>query len=202
MALNPLRGVRDPRTVWAWGMFDLANQSFTLLINTLLFSLFFREVVVADGAIDDTLWSVTVAISLGIVVIVSPVLGALADARGLKKEILMVLGVACAALTCGLALVPGGGTTRAIAIAMALYIPANVAYQLGENFLASFLPEIATRENIGRVSGFGWSMGYLGALVLLGLTFAIMSLFGIADDKTMWRPLFVFDEEPDVWEDA
>jgi len=192
MAFNPLRGVENKRTVWAWGMFDLANQSFTLLINTLLFALFFREVVVADEALDDTLWSIAVASSLGIVVILSPVLGAIADLRGLKKEILMTLGVCCAVLTCGLALVPAGGGTKAIVIAMAIYIPANVAYQLGENFLASFLPEIATRENMGRVSGFGWSMGYLGALVLLGLTFAIMLIFNIADDKASWRGLFVF----------
>lgn len=192
MAFNPLRGVENKRTVWAWGMFDLANQSFTLLINTLLFALFFREVVVADPARDDTLWSIAFASSLGIVVVLSPVMGAVADVKGLKKEILMVLGVACAGLTCALGLVPGGGSTRAIAVAMALYIPANVAYQLGENFLASFLPEIATRENMGRVSGFGWSMGYLGALVLLVLTFLGMLALGVADEKAGWRPFFVF----------
>ena len=191
MGFTPLAGIENRRTVWAWGMFDLANQSFTLLINTLLYALFFREVVVADASIDDTLWSVAVAASLGIVVVLSPVLGAIADARALKKEILMGLGLLCAALTCGLGLVPGGGTIGAIAVGIALYIPANVAYQLGENFLASFLPEITTRKTMGRVSGFGWSMGYLGALVLLALTFVLMEVFGL-QEKSSWRPLFVF----------
>jgi UMF1 family MFS transporter len=74
---------------------------------------------------------------------------------------------------------------------MALYIPANIAYQLGENFLASFLPEISTRQTMGRVSGIGWSMGYLGALMLLALTFGIMLVFGL-EETSSWRPLFVF----------
>src|SRR5690554_4066116 len=77
--LNPFRGLDEPVRVWAWGMFDLANQSFTLLINTLLFALFFKRVVVTDPDRGDFLWSLTVAISLFVVVLLGPVLGVLAD---------------------------------------------------------------------------------------------------------------------------
>ncbi len=173
-------------------MFDLANQSFTLLINTLLFAIFFKEVVVADERIDDTLWSAMIAASLALVVIASPVAGAIADARAIKKPILLGLGVACVALTCSLALIPDAhGAAWGIALAMALYIPANFCYQLGENFLASFLPEIATRERMGRISGLGWAMGYTGALILLALTGAWMS-FANMQGPADWRPLFIF----------
>jgi UMF1 family MFS transporter len=184
--VNPFKGLDNPREVWAWGMFDLANQSFTLLINTLLFPLFFRAVVVNDPKRDDAMWSVTVAISLAIVVLLSPIAGAIADFRAWKKAMLLGTGAVCVVLTCSLALIP----SDAILIAMLLYIPANVAYQLGENFLASFLPEVANRRNMGRVSGIGWSMGYAGALLILMFTTVLMLVFGLKGTSS-WRPFFV-----------
>ncbi len=192
MRLNPFAGLEHPRTIWAWGMFDLANQSFTLLINTLLFPLFFRAVVVGDEGRDDLMWSFAVAISFGIVVLTSPIMGAIADSRACKKHFLVTLGAICALLTIALSLVPSAGAnpTRALAIAMLMYIPANVAYQLGENFLAAFLPEIAKREQIGRVSGLGWAMGYVGALLLLIIVIASMAVLGL-DQIEQWRPYFV-----------
>ena len=190
--LNPFRGLDHPVRVWAWGMFDLANQSFTLLINTLLFAIFFKEVVVNDEAKGDFLWSLMVAISLFAVVLLGPVLGVLADYKAWKKQFLVGFGIACVALTCGLALVPSGaGTGWALAIAMLIYIPANICYNIGENFLASFLPEVANRKNMGRVSATGWTMGYVGALLLLILT-ALLMKFAIPDGSDNWRPLFVF----------
>ncbi len=190
--LNPFRGLDDPVRVWAWGMFDLANQSFTLLINTLLFALFFKKVVVTDPGRSDFLWSLTVAISLFAVVLLGPVLGVLADYKAWKKEFLVGFGIACVALTCGLALVPSGASTGwALAIAMLIYIPANISYNIGENFLASFLPEVANRKNMGRVSATGWTMGYVGALMLLVIT-ALLMKFVIPNGTENWRPLFVF----------
>lgn len=190
--LNPFRGLDNPVRVWAWGMFDLANQSFTLLINTLLFAIFFKEIVVNNEQTDDFLWSLMVAISLFAVVLLGPVLGVLADYKAWKKEFLVWFGIACVALTCGLALVPSGASTGwALAIAMLIYIPANIAYNVGENFLASFLPEVAKRSNMGRVSATGWTMGYVGALLLLIIT-ALLMKFVIPPGPENWRPLFVF----------
>ncbi|MFI4853961.1 MAG: MFS transporter [Phycisphaerales bacterium JB065] len=190
--LNPFRGLDEPVRVWAWGMFDLANQSFTLLINTLLFALFFKRVVVTDPDRGDFLWSLTVAISLFVVVLAGPVLGVLADYKAWKKEFLVWFGLACVALTCGLALVPSGASSsNALLIAMLIYIPANISYNIGENFLASFLPEVANRKNMGRVSATGWTMGYVGALLLLAIT-ALLMKFVISDGTENWRPLFVF----------
>ena len=191
--LNPFRGLDEPVRVWAWGMFDLANQSFTLLINTLLFAIFFKEVVVNDPKTGDFLWSLTVAISLFAVVLLGPVLGVLADYKAWKKQFLVGFGIACVALTCGLALVPSGASTGwALTIAMLIYIPANISYNVGENFLASFLPEVAKRSNMGRVSATGWTMGYVGALLLLIITAVLMSTVIPKGGAAEWRPLFVF----------
>lgn len=185
--LNPFAGLDNPRVVWAWGMYDLANQSFTLIINTMLFAVFFKEVVVADEAKDDTLWSATVAISMLLVVLVSPLAGAMGDVTGRKKSMLLTTGFACAVLTCALGLIPAGG----LLVAMLLYIPANFCFALGENFLASYLPIIAKPSETGRVSGIGWTMGYVGALVLLVLSAGAMMAFGL-DSPEKHRPLLVF----------
>jgi len=190
--LNPFRSLPNPREVWAWGMYDLANQSFTLLINTLLFAVYFKQVVVGDetdalSSKGDRLWGTVVSASMLTVVVLSPFLGALADGRGWKKKFLMGTGAVCVALTCSFAIIGEGQ----IALAIALYIPANIAYQLGENFMASFLPEISTAKNIGKVSAIGWTMGYVGSLCLAIVLILSIFVFGITD-KTQWPVLFVF----------
>jgi len=189
---NPLRGLKNPKEVLAWGMYDLANQSFTLLINTLLFAVYFKEVVVGSetegaSARGDRLWSGVVAASMLTVVVLAPFLGALADGRGAKKRMLLGTGVACVAFTCSFALIGSGD----VVLALALYFCGNVAYQFGENFLASFLPEVATSRNMGRVSAIGWTMGYVGALLLLLAMVIAIKLFGL-DTTAEWPPLFIF----------
>lgn len=185
--LNPFAGLPNPKEVWAWGMFDLANQSFTLLINTLLFAVYFKEVVVADESQGDRLWAILFSSSMFLVVLASPIIGAIADARCWRKETLMLSGMGCIAGTCGLALVK----PDMIWLAALLYIPANFMYQIGENTLASFLTDVANKRNIGRVSAIGWTMGYVGALCLLAFTFAAMLIFDLKDVSN-WRPLFLF----------
>lgn len=192
MRVDPLKGVPNKREVIAWGMYDLANQSFTLLIITVLFPVYFKKVVVPADPVNptantgDALWAYAGAGSLAIVVLASPFVGALADQFGLKKRILLVTGVLCSVLTITLALLGPGD----VALAMTLFVVANICYQLGENTLAGFLPEIATQRNIGRVSAIGWTMGYVGALGLLLVVIALMFAFGLMD-TSRWPPFFV-----------
>lgn len=192
MRIDPLKGVPNKREVLAWGLYDLANQSFTLLIITVLFPVYFKQVVVPvdpdkPGAnTGDALWAYAGAGSLAIVVLASPFVGALADQFGLKKRILLVTGVICSALTAALALLGPGDA----GLALTLFVVANICYQLGENTLAGFLPEIATQRNIGRVSAIGWTMGYIGALALLVIVVVAMLAFDLRQE-TRWRPFFV-----------
>lgn len=184
--LNPFHGLANGKKVAAWAAYDLANQSFTLLMITLLFPIYFREVVVGDERRGDSLWSIAVAGSLLLVVVLSPLVGAFADAYGAKKRLLMGTGVVCAALTIALALT-GPGT---VAAAMAIFMVANLAYQLGENLLAAFLPEVSTPRTIGRVSATGWSAGYIGALVLQIVVVVAMLTMGLRDPEA-WGGFFV-----------
>ena len=185
-SLNPFRGLPNAREVWAWGMYDLANQSFTLLINTLLFAVYFKQVVAGAGR-GDAIWGAVAGGSLLVAAILSPIIGAAADHLGNKKLWLVSLGLICALGTMALGLVPAG----MMWVIVVVYVVSNVAFALGENFLASFLPEIAPAEQLGRVSAIGWTMGYLGALLLLAINGAAMSVLHLAD-ASQWRPLFVF----------
>jgi UMF1 family MFS transporter len=184
---SPLRGLPGQGQLWSWISFDVANQSFTLIINTLLFPLFFTQVVAQGSDRGSTMWSLVYAASMLLTVAASPIAGAIADERSWKKEALVVTGLTCAVLTCLLALIEPGQ----LWLAALLYIPANFMFSIGENFLASFLPELTRREEFGRVSGFSWACAYAAALVLLALTAGAMLTFGLERPET-WRPIFVF----------
>lgn len=183
----PFRSLPNPRAVFAWGVYDLANQSFQLLINTLLFSLFVEEVLVTEPGKGAALWGMMAAASLVGIVLLSPIAGAIADERAWKREMLIASGIVCATLTCLLAVLQPGQ----VWLGFVLYLVAAVACGLGENFLGSFLPEISTPATVGRVSAIGWTMSYVGALALLGITAAYA--FGLGrPDVAQARPMFVF----------
>lgn len=185
--LYPLNGFPQQRQLWSWISFDVANQSFTLIINTLLFSIFFSKVVVRDDAIDDRIWALTYGGSMLLTAILSPLAGAAADERSWKKRFLIGSGLMCGIFTCGLGFIQPGQ----IWLAVLLYVPANFAFSIGENFLASFLPGLARQDQVGRVSGFSWACAYAAALLLLILTAVAMVALKL-ESADAWRPFFVF----------
>jgi UMF1 family MFS transporter len=168
-------------------MYDLANQSFQLLINTLLFSIFVAKVIAPDDDAGRALWGQMSAAALLLIVILSPVVGALADQRAWKREILLLTGVVCATLTAALAILQPGQ----VAMTFALYLVAAIACGLGENSLASFLPEISTPSSVGRVSAIGWTMSYIGAVLVLGVT-ALYAFVLDGEGIERARPMFLF----------
>lgn len=182
-----LGDIPNKRAVWSWAVYDLANQSFQLLINTLLFSIFVKEVIVGDAARGARVWSVMAAVSLVVIVVLSPLVGALADQKSWKRELLLASGVVCAALTASLALLGPGD----VWLAAVLYVTAAVACGLGENLLGAFLPQLSTPKTVGRISAFGWTMSYVGALALLGIVALWAFVLG-REGAEEARPLFVF----------
>lgn len=173
--------------MFSWSVYDLANQSFQLLINTLLFPLFFTGVIVGDQDRGRSLWFQMSALGLLLVVILSPLIGALADQRAWKRELLLASGAVCAGLTVTLGLLQPGQEW----IAAAAYLIAAVACGLGENGLGSFLPEISTPKNVGRISAIGWTTSYVGALLLLAIT-AVYTLVLDLSEPSQMRPMLVF----------
>lgn len=167
--INPFRDLPNPREVWAWGMFDLANQSFAILINTLFFPIYFAEVVVGDEARGRWLWGLAAGGANLLVVVSAPIVGALADHSGAKKRVLLCTWIGCVASLLLLARADAG----MVGYAVACFAFATVCYSAGENLVAAFLPDVADAKRMARVSALGWTMGYVGALLVLPIALLI-----------------------------
>ena len=156
------------REVFGWAMYDFANSGYTTVVLTAVFNAYFVGVV-ADGAAWGTLaWTLALGLSNALVMLTMPALGAYADARGVKKELLVACTAGCVLSTALLAEVGRGD----LALAVLAVVLSNLFYAYGESLNAAFLPELARREAMGRVSGWGWSFGYVGGMLTLGLSLA------------------------------
>jgi UMF1 family MFS transporter len=163
--LNP--GVRR-REVFAWAMYDFANSGYTTVVLTAIFNAYFVATIAGNAPWATFAWTVALAVSYAIVMAAGPVVGAWADAHAAKKRALAATTVVCVA---GTALLAHAGPGD-IAWAVAFIVVSNVAYSLGENLAAAFLPELSRPEALGKVSGWGWSLGYFGGILSLGLCLA------------------------------
>lgn len=164
-ALNP--GVAK-REVFGWAMYDFANSGYTTVVLTAVFNVYFIGVV-ARGADWGTLaWTLALSASNLLVLVLMPAIGAWADAHAAKRRLLMLATVACVATTAALALAGRGDFW----LAVAAIVLSNFFYAIGESITAAFLPELARHEAMGRVSGWGWSFGYFGGMLSLGLCLA------------------------------
>lgn len=162
-ALNP--GVRK-REVFGWAMYDFANSGYTTVVLTAVFSAYFVGGVAGGAGWATFAWTATLALSSVIVMLTMPALGAWADLRAAKKRLLALTTAGCVAATAALALAGPGD----IAWAVAAVVLSNVFYTYGESLIAAFLPELARQDSLGRVSGWGWSFGYFGGMLALGLS--------------------------------
>lgn len=167
-ALQP--GVR-PREVWAWAMYDFANSGYTTVVVTAIFSAYFTGVVAGGASWGAFAWALALSISYGVVIVSAPVLGAYADAHAAKKKLLAITTSGCVLGTALLSLVGPGD----LALACALIVLSNVFFGTGENIAAAFLPELARGESMGKVSAWGWSLGYIGGLVTLAVCLAYVT---------------------------
>lgn len=157
-------------------MFDFANSGYTTVVLTAVFNAYFVGVVVtntdiATSASGTLYWTIAIAITNALVFLSAPILGAIADHGGNKKRFLAVTTTGCVVFTALLATVGPGD----VWLAMTFVIVASFMFATGENLIAAFLPEIAPQADMGRISGYGWSLGYLGGLLVLGMCLAYVT---------------------------
>jgi len=164
------QGVR-PREVWSWAMYDFANSGYSTVVITAVFNAYFVAEVAGRAPWATFAWTAALAVSYLLIVLTAPVIGAYADAHAAKKRLLALTTGGCILFTAGLAMVGTGD----LALGVALVILSNFFFGTGENLVAAFLPEIARGEKLGRVSGWGWSLGYLGGIVALGACLAYIT---------------------------
>lgn len=148
-------------------MYDFANSSYTTVVLTAVFNAYFVAVVAgtSGSGLATLLWTVATSIANVLVLTSAPLLGAIADHGAFKKRFLAVTTAGCVLFTAALAFVGPDDVLPA----MLLLIGSAFMFHTSEDLIAGFLPEIAAPDDMGRVSGYGWSLGYVGGLVVLAL---------------------------------
>lgn len=159
------------REVWSWAMFDFANSGYTTVVITAIFNAYFVGVVTGNQEWGTFAWTAALAVSYALIMLTGPALGAYADAYAAKKRLLLLTTIGCVVFTAMLSLVGPGD----LWLAVVLIILTNFFFGCGENLIAAFLPELAQGEALGKVSGWGWSLGYIGGLVSLGCSLAYVT---------------------------
>ena len=155
-------------------MFDFANSSFTTVIVTVVFSAYFVSHVVGDQVLGVKYWGWGLSLSNFMIILLAPLLGAIADFSGSKKKFLFVTYLICVIFTALLFFVKEGY----ILFGVIVFILANIGFSAGESFIAAFLPEIAKPEDMGKLSGYGWAFGYVGGLISLFLCLFLFNMYG------------------------
>lgn len=171
MALFPQESLNDgvrKREVFGWAMYDFANSGYTTVVLTAVFGAYFVAGVAGNAPWATLAWTGALALSSALVMLTMPALGAYADLRAAKKRLLLFSTAGCVAATLALARVGPGD----VAWAVAAVVLSNLFFSYGESLIAAFLPELARRDSMGRVSGWGWSFGYFGGMLTLGLSLA------------------------------
>jgi UMF1 family MFS transporter len=153
------------REVWAWSMYDFANSAYTTVVVTAVFGAYFVSVISENKPWATFAWTAALSLSYAVILVTGPLVGAWADAHAEKKKLLFLSTVGCVVFT-GLLFFAGPG---AVTLSLLLIIVSNYFFGTGENLIAAFLPELADSRAMGRVSGWGWSFGYLGGLAALGI---------------------------------
>lgn len=181
---------------FGWMMYDFANSAFTTIIVTVVYSAYFMgTVVVGDVGLGEMLWGRAVGISMTLVALSAPIMGAIADYSRSKKKFLFINTYLAIIFTALLYFVGEGQVLRG----MIFFIIANFGFNSANVFYDAFLPEVASPDTMGKVSGYGWAIGYVGGLLSL-----ILSMFIIKINVRLVFPMiavhfFIFSIFTFVW---
>jgi UMF1 family MFS transporter len=162
------------RKAWAWAFYDWANSAFPTVVSTFVIAAYFAQGVAPDAASGQAMWGWMQTLAGITIALLSPVLGAVADAGGRRRLMLLL----CTLLTAVFTALIWFAAPRPADAAWALVCVglATVGFELGSVFYNSMLPQVATPERLGRVSGLAWGLGYAGGLACLGLCLLLLVL--------------------------
>lgn len=169
-SLSAMRPARRER--WAWYLYDFGNSAYASVVYLAVYAAYFKQVVVG-GAEGSRLWGLSIGIALIIVAIIAPILGAIADFSGSKKRFLLAFTFQALLFTGLLFFVQQGD----VLLGMLFFILAEIGYRSSQVFYDGFLPELATPEEMGKVSGIGWAVGSAGGVIALFIILPLVLLF-------------------------
>ena len=161
--------VSKKREHWAWYLFDFGNSAYAAVVLLAVYSAYFQGTVVG-GSEGSRWWGIATGIAMLTVAIIAPVLGTLADFSGKKKQVLFVMTSISVFFTALLFTVNKGDVFTGVLF----FVLAEIGYRGGQVFYNSLLPEIASQDEIGKVSGTGWAVGSLGGIICLLIVLALI----------------------------
>ena len=161
----------SPREAFGWALFDAANSGYSTVVLTAVFNAYFVSKVCGDASWATFLWSCAVGAANALSMVLMPAIGRMADLTATKKKWLVAATMLCVSATALLAL-SGPGT---YVLSVTMLILSYIGYNVGESLNSAFLPEISRPEALGKVSGWGWSLGYVGGLITLGLCLTVVT---------------------------
>lgn len=177
------RNPAKKREIFGWAMYDIANQAYTTVVISFVYSAFFVGYIVPpDSVWRDTYWSIALIGSFLLALVLSPIIGQRIDQGVNKKHLLFWSTLVCVFFTSALWFVEPGYVWLAIFLLLA----SNTAWMVGEAIISSFLPDLASRRNMGVVSGIGWGMGYIGGLISLVLVTVVIVTAEPADNFQLY----------------
>jgi UMF1 family MFS transporter len=170
--MSHLEGLSPPRLTLgrlSWALYDWAVQPVYSVITTFIFAPYFTAIVVGNSVQGQALWGYAMAVVGVLIAVLSPILGAIADAGGQRKHwtgaFVAMTALGCATLWIAVPKAPPGLRILILAAVVLTVVSANVS----QVFNNAMLPGLGRPERIGRLSGFSWGLGYLGGLTALTL---------------------------------
>jgi UMF1 family MFS transporter len=185
------------KEIFVWTLYDFANTAFSVIVVTVVYAVYFKEHIVSKQTISflgvdrnpgDLFWGISGAVSMLIVALSAPVIGAIADYSNKKKEFLFSYSIVCIISTIMLYYLEPGMIWQG----MLLFIIGNVGFESAIVFYNGFLPQISRRENIGKISGYGFAFGYVGSLISLVIALPYANMAFEANNLSLMRPTFVW----------
>ena len=187
--------LKKRKEILAWSLYDFANQPFSTIIVTFIYSTFFIKVIADNEEVGTVLWANSIAITAIIVSVLSPLLGVIADASGTRKSFLFFFTLMSSICT-ALLYFPNEGD---VFMALLLFIIANICFEIATVFYNSYLPDLSDSKNSGRISGFAWGLGFFGgltALFLFYILFPDLDFFSVKKINVLVGAWFIFFSIP------
>lgn len=174
------------KRVFSWCLFDFANSSYSAVIAAVIFPVYYTNTIVGNASNEgDLWWGRAIALSMAFVALSSPFLGGIADYAKKRKRFLMIYTLLCVAMTASLYLLKKGMVIEGFF----MIVLANIGLEGGLVFYNAFLNDITDAAHQGRVSAWGYGIGYAGSIIslLVGLLFVKTGHIGL-----IWPMVAVF----------
>jgi len=159
---------QQSKSILGWLLYDVASSGYILLIPSVAYAVYYRQVVCGGTQDCDARWAAVTSLSLLLAGLLAPLLGAIADLGYLRYRIFVLTTGLCCVATASLYWVQPG----ALIWGSLIFILAQVAYACSASLYDSYLPLLAPAHRLGQLSGLGWGLGYLGGLLCFALSYS------------------------------